>query len=69
MQHREIEKLLELKGWTTTKLAAELEVGEHAVYSWMKGLRKARGPAVVLMRMWLNEELNRDKKVAECSGV
>jgi transposase len=55
MNRAEIEELMSLRGWSKTKLAAELGLSEHVVYRWLKDERKAGGPASILMRMWLNE--------------
>jgi transcriptional regulator with XRE-family HTH domain len=55
MSPKEIQELLDLKGWTKTDLASALGVGDHAVYQWLTGRRTARGAVCVLMRQWLGE--------------
>jgi len=59
MTAHEIEELLSRKGWTKTRLAAELHVTEHAVTAWLKRGRHPSGPADVLMRQWLDEARKR----------
>lgn len=51
----DIRELLELKGWTKTRLAAELSLTENTVNRWFHGSRAPGGPAAILMRIWLNE--------------
>jgi DNA-binding transcriptional regulator YiaG len=58
MTPTEIRELLALKGWSRTQLAAALDVTENTVHQWISGRRRSgsvRGPAVILMRMWLEE--------------
>jgi DNA-binding transcriptional regulator YiaG len=55
MTLEEINELLELKGWSRTRLAAELDLTENAVYQWFTHRRNPGGPAVILMRIWLVE--------------
>jgi DNA-binding transcriptional regulator YiaG len=55
MKPSEIQELLRLKGWSKTRLAAELDLTEHSVRGWLAGKRQATGPAAILMRMWLEE--------------
>ncbi len=64
MEKFEIEKLLTLKGWSRTDLASEMGVTENAVHRWMAGTPKPRGPAAILMRLWLDaaEAELRDEK-------
>lgn len=62
MKPEEIQELLDLKGWSKTKLAAELDMTESSVHYWLSGQRNPIGPAVILMRVWLQEA--RAKKLA-----
>lgn len=55
MEKKEIEELIELRGWTRTDLASEMGVTENAVHRWMAGNPKPKGPAAILMRIWLEE--------------
>ncbi len=55
MTKREIEELMRLKDWSRTNLASELDVTESSVHSWCSGRRVPGGPAVKLMRMWLEQ--------------
>lgn len=55
MSKQEIEELMELRGWSKSRLAAELDLGENIVYRWLHDDRVPGGPASILMRMWLNE--------------
>ena len=56
MSKSEITELMELKGWSRTKLAASLDLTETTVNKWMSDSRSPSGPASILMRMWLEEE-------------
>jgi DNA-binding transcriptional regulator YiaG len=62
MPAEQILELLDLKGWSRVRLAAELDVTENTVHQWCSGRRKASGPASVLMRMWLAEARAKAKK-------
>lgn len=53
MQPAEIQELMDVKGWSRTQLAANLDVTENTVHQWMSGRRIPGGPAVILMRRWL----------------
>lgn len=56
MKLAEIEELLELKGWSRTRLAAELDITENAVQQWFGQRRRNPGrTACVLMQIWLAE--------------
>jgi len=55
MSKKEILELLDLKGWSKTRLAAELDLGENIVHRWIVGDRVPGGPASILMRMWLTD--------------
>ena len=55
MEKSEILELLRLKGRSRTKLAAELDLTENAIWRWIGGDRKPSGPAAILMRQWLVE--------------
>ena len=56
MEIAEIEELLRLRGWTRTRLAAELGITENAVQQWFGQKRRSpSGPAVTLMKLWLDE--------------
>lgn len=62
MTPREIQELMDLKGWSRTQLAAALEMCETSIYRWMKRLQQPTGPASILMRQWLQEA--RDENAA-----
>lgn len=62
MAPEEIRELLELKGWLRVDLAAALRCSEQAIIGWLSRGRNPRGPAVVLMRQWL-DEARKAKKV------
>jgi hypothetical protein len=53
MTLNEIKELLKVKKWTAIRLAAELDVGEATVYSWITERRNPGGPAAILMKTWL----------------
>lgn len=55
MKTDELRELMRLKGWSKTKLAAEMELTENAVHRWLSGERDPSGPAIVLVRLWLKE--------------
>lgn len=55
MEKRDLLELLRLKNWSKTQLAGALDMTEAAIHSWFRGDRVPRGPAVVLMRLWLRE--------------
>ena len=55
MAPAEIRELMELKGWSETKLAAQLDLSQHAVHKWLAEGRKPGGPASILMRQWLDQ--------------
>jgi DNA-binding transcriptional regulator YiaG len=55
MTRKEILELIGLRGWSRTKLAAELDVTENTVHQWISGRRQPSGPACILMRMWLED--------------
>lgn len=55
MEKKELNDLLRLKGWSRTQLAGALDMTEAAIHSWFRGDRDPRGPAVILMRLWLRE--------------
>jgi DNA-binding transcriptional regulator YiaG len=51
----EIQELMDLRHWSRTQLAAALDVTEPTIHSWMSERRVPGGPAVILMRMWLEQ--------------
>lgn len=53
MDKTELQELLHLKGWSRTKLAAELDISENAVQKWFMAGRVPGGPATILLREWL----------------
>lgn len=53
MKKDDIRELMELRGWSKAKLAAELGLGENIVYRWLNEDRMPGGPASILMRQWL----------------
>jgi DNA-binding transcriptional regulator YiaG len=55
MTPREIQELMDLRHWSRTQLAAALDVTEPTIHSWMSERRVPGGPAVILMRMWLEQ--------------
>jgi len=55
MTPEEIQELMDLKGWSKTRLAAELGLTEHAVRRWLIDRAPPSGPAARLMREWLEE--------------
>jgi DNA-binding transcriptional regulator YiaG len=55
MSIEDIRELMALKGWRATHLAAALDLTETTVYRWLMGLGVPKGPARVLMRLWLEE--------------
>ena len=54
MKKEEILELMDLKGWSRTKLASHLDVTEQSIFSWLSGRRTPSGPASILMRQWLD---------------
>ncbi len=56
MSVNDIQKLMRQRGWSETKLAAELSLSEAAVRSWLRQGRKPNGAACVLMGIWLKEK-------------
>lgn len=55
MKREEIGELLKLKGWSRTRLAAELDLTENTIQRWFMSPNAVKGPASVLMRQWLEE--------------
>jgi DNA-binding transcriptional regulator YiaG len=55
MKIQEVEELLTLKKWTKRRLAAKLLLSEDTVYRWFHEKMVPRGPALLLMRHWLEE--------------
>jgi DNA-binding transcriptional regulator YiaG len=57
MTKKEIQELLDLKGWSKRRLASELGLSEDAVYCWFLKTSPSSpgGPATKLMRHWLVE--------------
>ena len=55
MAPKEIDKLMTLKNWSRTQLAAALHLTDATVRAWMRGKRNPSGPAVILMQQWLKE--------------
>ena len=68
MTPAEIEELMKLKGWSKTRLAAELDLSENIVYRWINEERTPGGPASILMRQWL-DQARADAKKARRNGV
>ncbi len=64
MKPEEIQELMQLMGWTKTKLAAELDLSENAIHRWIEGDRNPSGPAVILMRLWLEAARKKREAVA-----
>ena len=62
MAPAEIRELMELKGWSETKLAAQLDLSQHAVHKWLAEGRNPSGPAAILMRQWLAEARKEAKR-------
>lgn len=74
MQVAELQELLDLKGWSRVRLAAELDITENAVQRWFMNKKAPHGPASILLRMWLDEaraanghQGKRNGKVAKAS--
>jgi transcriptional regulator with XRE-family HTH domain len=55
MKIEDIQELMELKGWSLARLADALDLTENAVYRWVTGRHEPKGPAAILMGMWLKE--------------
>lgn len=53
MTIEEVQELLDLKGWSRTKLGGELGITQNAIDQWFSKRRCPSGPASILMRMWL----------------
>lgn len=53
MDKKELQELLILRGWSRTRLAAELDISENAVQKWFMAGRVPGGPATILLREWL----------------
>ena len=65
MTKEDIIELMEIKGWSRTQLAAQLDVTETTIFGWLSGRRHPGGPAKILMRQFLAEAKNgKRKKVA-----
>ena len=70
MELSEVEKLMSLKGWSYAELAGHLHLSEAAIIKWFQRGQAPDGPAVVLMRGWLDGARpvlmeSRDLKVSE----
>lgn len=59
MTPEEVRELMTLKGWSQTQLGAALDISESAVSRWLHANRVPRGPASVLMRIWLEDAKGR----------
>ncbi len=72
MSKSDLEELLELKGWTKRHLASRLGLGENIVYRWFSDSKDSHrdpvGAAVVLMRMWLEDARNEQKRLASSAS-
>jgi transcriptional regulator with XRE-family HTH domain len=55
MSRDEIQELLDLKGWTRTRLASEMRLTENAVQRWFMAGEAPDGPPSILLRIWLSE--------------
>jgi len=55
MTKTELTELMTLRGWTRTRLAAELHLTDHAVYKWLREGGVPDGPTSILLRIWLEE--------------
>ena len=55
MTAAEIKELLDLRGWSRTRLAAELELTQNAIDKWFMAGRAPGGPASILLRLWLTD--------------
>ena len=55
VKRAEIVELMKLKGWSQTKLAAELHLSKSLITHWLAGERTPSGPATILLRQWLAE--------------
>lgn len=65
----DVRELLELKEWTRMDLAYNLEMTEGGVHRWFREEYIPRGPANVLMKMWLNQaRLERDGAAAAAAS-
>jgi len=55
MKPADLSELMALRGWSKTRLAAELHLTEAAIHKWFRLGCVPDGPASILMRMWLEE--------------
>ena len=55
MTLKEIRELMELRDWTPTRLAAAMDMSKDAVSRWFSDNHPPKGPASILMRIWLEE--------------
>lgn len=55
MTKKDIQDLLDLKGWSQAELARQLDLSEAAISRWFSGQQHPTGPARILMRQWLTE--------------
>lgn len=62
---RQIQELMDLKGWSRARLAAELDLSQNAIERWFIGDRVPGGPASVLMGIWLTAARKKAKKTVE----
>ena len=55
MTLEEIDELLDLKGWSKTQLAVNLDMTEAGVWRWFREKKPPGGPVAILIRQWLAE--------------
>lgn len=66
MTQAEIRELMALREWTVTQLAYNLDLSKDAVSRWLgDDGHPPKGPASILMRMWLDQARKRQPVAAK----
>ena len=50
MESKDVKKLLKDLGWSSTRLAVELDVSEDTVRRWLRRSHLPTGPSAILLR-------------------
>jgi transcriptional regulator with XRE-family HTH domain len=55
MSKKELEELMELRGWTQADFSRELDMSEASVSRWLDGKRQPTKGTLKLLRQWLEQ--------------
>lgn len=70
MTLQDVEDLMELRDWSRTDLASNLDLCEAAIHKWFRLGKVPGGPGAILMRQWLAESrADKSRGKAKRNGV